>query len=489
MPIDPRYLDALRRLVQPIRAADLPHTLAPMQALLAALDQPHAAYPSIVVAGSVGKGTTCWKLATLLRAAGLKVGLYTSPHLHLFRERMQILLPDRLRVGQENISPVNSAVRTPPAPASNPQSDLADTVMISPAEFVEGEAAVRAAAGDHRYSTFEAATALALWWFNRCRVDVAVLEVGLGGRFDAVNAVPNALAVITPLEAEHLAMLGGTLESVAWHKAGIIQPGGVAITCPQPAPLMAILEQEAAAKGARLVVVEDGDDLGKVVVAALTPPPSPLTEFREGESVPDTSAFPGNAPSRASSVSGAVQLAEAGFPSIAGGFEPPASMISPPARLESLQRFGRSVIIDGAHTPSAARRLKAYIDDRTAEPCCVIAGMLRDKAVGETLRPFDLPGYRLILTTAPGDRALPADELFERAALTQAEVEVIPALEKALGRAQTCPERTVIVTGSLRMAAAAREAYGLLTPDELEEARATRAIFEGAEYRRRLTAF
>lgn len=417
MPVDPLYLEALRHLAQPIRAADLPLTLAPMIDLLAALGQPHLAYPSVVVAGSVGKGTTCWRLASLLRAAGLKVGLYTSPHLHLFRERMRILTP----------------------PASGGETDF----LISPAEFIAGEAVVNAAArsvgNSHRYSTFELATALALWWFNQQAVDIAVLEVGLGGRFDAVNAVPNRLAVITPLEAEHVAMLGGTLESVAWHKAGIIQPGGLALTCPQP--VMAVLEREAAQQGARLLVVDDAERLAAAAAEVLAPS---LRLPLEAES---------------------------------------ALNVHPPARLETLTLFGRTIIIDGAHTPSAAARLKAYVDRLTDEPSCVIVGMLRDKRVGETVRAFERD--HLILTTAPGDRALPAEELFHRAAPTQAEV--VPALDEALNRARSCPERVVIVTGSLRMAAAAREAYGLLTLDELEEARATRAIFEGDEYRNKYT--
>ena len=86
---------------------------------------------------------------------------------------------------------------------------------------------------DHRYSTFEYATAIALSWFAQQQIDIAVLEIGIGGRFDAVNVVANDLAVFTPIEAEHVAMLGGSLKSVAWHKAGIIQPGGQAISVPQ----------------------------------------------------------------------------------------------------------------------------------------------------------------------------------------------------------------------------------------------------------------
>ncbi|MBZ0296678.1 MAG: hypothetical protein K8L99_29220, partial [Anaerolineae bacterium] len=219
------YLDALSQLCQPIRAGEYPQTLTPMLELMAALGNPQQKLRAVVVAGSTGKGTTCYHIAQLLRASGLNIGLYTSPHLHSFRERF-----------------------------------IYNDVMISGDAFVEAYAAVQAAMAtlNHRYSTFEQATALALWWFARQQPDVVVLEIGLGGRFDAVNVVDNLLAVLTPIEMEHAAMLGGSQQSVAWHKAGIIRHEGQAITVTQSPDVLAVLEAEAHQQQAQFQII--GDD-------------------------------------------------------------------------------------------------------------------------------------------------------------------------------------------------------------------------------------
>lgn len=288
---------------------------------------------------------------------------------------------------------------------------------------------------DWRYSTFEYATAIALSWFAAQQIDIAVLEVGIGGRFDAVNAVENALAVFTPIEAEHVAMLGGSLESVAWHKAGIIQPGGAAITIPQTPAVWAVLEREAHEKGASLEVA---DDVVETAVHNLTPYP-PL------------------------------HVVERGYL---------------PGRLERIVVNGRVVIIDGGHTPAAAHYLRAFISD--APSIRLIVGMLRDKDAAAYLSVFDAPNVHFVYTRAPGDRALTPDELLARYQPAQASVTITPSLDEALSEVFDADAIECVVTGSLRMAAAARETFGLLTADDLDEARLTRAIFEGADYQRKL---
>jgi folylpolyglutamate synthase/dihydropteroate synthase len=250
-----------------------------------------------------------------------------------------------------------------------------------------------------------------------------VLEIGIGGRYDAVNAVANMLAVFTPIEAEHVAMLGGSLESVAWHKAGIIQPGGRAVSVPQLPSVMAVLEREASEKGAKLSVAED--------------------------------------------------LAK-DFPI---GSRPPLRV---PGRLEPVIIGDHNVIIDGGHTANAANYLRQFMG-KTAS-IRLIVGMLRDKNVPAYLKVFDAPNVHFVYTRAPGDRALTPDELLERYTPTQASVTLTPSLDAALRDVGGAPEPLIVVCGSLRMAAAAREAFGLLTPDALDEARRTRAIFEGEGY-------
>ena len=403
------YFDALRELVQPIYAADLPQTLEPVRRLLDALGRPHERCPAIVVAGSTGKGTTCRDLAALLGGAGKKTGLYTSPHLHLFRERFVI-----------------------------------DAAMIDRAALIEGWRVVRAAERqiEHRFSTFESATALALWWFAQQSVDVAVLEIGLGGRFDAVNTVANSLALLTPIELEHAVMLGGTLERIAWHKAGIIQPGGVAISASQVEPVRSVLEREARDRRARLIFAKEGH-LAQTAYHLLA---------------------------RENRLSGLTD-------------DPIPSSIALPGRRETLYRNEREIVIDGGHTPEAARALRRFSGNR---PALVIVGMLRDKAVEPFLRVFDTPDDHIILTQPPADRALTPAELLARFQPHHARWSAAPSLEAALDSALTADPPLVIITGSLRLAAAAREHFGLLSDEELAESQATRAIFDGDDYRRKL---
>ena len=243
---DESYYAALSRLIRPTRAVAYPKTLAPMGALLRALGEPQKRLRTVVVGGSVGKGTTASFLAQMLRASGACVGCYSGPHLHSWRERF-----------------------------------ATDGAWISPAEFTalvkrvhetisENDFALRkyAPPGLHKndfvHSTFEMNTALALSWFAERAVDFAVLEAGIGGRWDAVNAAArvarSALAILTPIEREHANLIGGSLTSIATHKAGLIPTGGQAISAPQTPAVAAILREEAKRCGATLTFVGDGGE-------------------------------------------------------------------------------------------------------------------------------------------------------------------------------------------------------------------------------------
>ncbi len=400
---DSVYFETLRRLYRPIRAAEWTMTLEPMRALLAALGDPQTAFPSVVVAGSTGKGTACAQIAALARAQGRRVGLYTSPHLHLFRERM-----------------------------------TTDGVMIAPDEVVSGMAEVFAAAErlGHAYSTFELATALAFGWFARQQIELAVLEVGLGGRFDAVNTVENVLSVFTPIEAEHVAVLGGSLESVAWHKAGILQPGGFGVTVAQTPLVGEVLRREALTLNATLVEAATYWD---------EPAWSLLADRLRLTRWPDRALIDG---------------------------------VTPPGRLERIEVGGRTVLIDGGHTPLSALRLRAAIDAAGGSARLVI-GMLADKDTAGYLSAFDAPGLTLVLTRVPGHRAAEPEALRAAFAPRYAEVEIVADADQALRGLASAPEPLTVVAGSFRLAADAREWFGLLSADEVEEARATRAIFRG----------
>ena len=431
-PPDAAYYAALDALIHPIAASRLPDTLEPMRALLAALGHPERACPVVVVAGSTGKGTAALRLAAGLATGGMRVGLYTSPHLHSFRERFAVLTPA--------LTPDPSLPALTPGPSPSGRGEKG---WITPSAFTAHARAVdeAARAAGLTPSTFERATALALRWFAGQRVELAVCEIGLGGRFDAVNAAPNVLALIGPIEREHAAMLGGTLERIAWHKAGIIAPGGVAVVLPPADPqVRAVIEAEAAQQSAALVFADDVAAVGLAVLRerGIAPP---------GAAIPEGIALPG--------------------------------------RLERAEVYGRRVLIDGGHTPLAAQRLAEAVAPELAGGVCVVVGMLADKDAAAYLRELDAPGVRFIATTAPADRALPAAQLAGTYALQHAPITVEPSFERALAAGMAAEAELTVVAGSLRMAAAAREAFGLLDAAALDEARRTRALFEGEGYRRR----
>ncbi len=403
------YSDALKLIAQPIRSANLPHTLDHMKRLLAALNNPEKTFPCIVAAGSVGKGTTCHQIAALMNDH-LKVGLYISPHIHNFRERFSI-----------------------------------NGHHISQEEFAAGVEIVQQAADrlDTHYSTFELATALALYWFRQQAVDIAVLEIGIGGRYDAVNAVSNVLALITPIEREHAAMLGGTLSAIAAHKAGIIQTHGDAIAAPQIPDVEKVLRHEAQAQQAAITF----EPIDTLAVAA-------CANLMQRHIIP-TFLLPQSSPS--------VYL---------------------PGRMEQIERQGKKLLIDGAHTPGSAGRLRAAIEQLTSEhPVHLVIGMLRDKSAHEFLSEFDAPRYHITLTQASGShRALTTNEIQHMADLHSAQVTTQPDLHAAVSGALESSDSLIVITGSLRIVAAAREMLGLLRTDDLEEAHLTKAIFEGKDY-------
>src|SRR5271166_4182307 len=186
----------------PTRKFDLAH----MRVLLAALGHPENRFPSVLVAGTNGKGSTAATLASILTASGLKAGLYTSPHL--------VRINERIRVDGEPIADNDFAV-------------IHDVVDRTAERLVEE--------GDLPWhpSFFEMLTAIALEYFARNQPDIVVLEVGMGGRLDATNVVEPRLSIITDIALDHQRFLGETIPEIAREKAGIVRPGGVVVTLPQ----------------------------------------------------------------------------------------------------------------------------------------------------------------------------------------------------------------------------------------------------------------
>lgn len=407
---------ALEQLCQPVRGRDYPRSLATMLLLLRELGEPQRSLSVVTVTGSSGKSSVAWQLAALLQAQGLHCGCYIGPHLHSFRERFRL-----------------------------------DGAMIGLDAFCEGAAIVAAAAASlpGPVSTFERSTALALWWFQQQQAQFVVLETGLGGRFDAVNAAGNCLALFTRIEAEHTALLGGDLAGVAWHKAGIMQQQGLAISALQEAAVRAIMLEESARVGAGLRFTDE-------------PLPGAALE----------------------------SLVERGLLTAKADAVAPASACLP-GRLEAVTLpDGPPLLIDGGHTAAAALVLRASIERRLTSTARgsvqLVAAFLADKNANAWLRVFDDPRYHITLTRAPGHRAAAPQQALAQSRLQQAQVRLEADLARALQRARAADAQLVVVSGSLRLAAQARVQLGLLDAAELAEAQLTERVFSGAAYLARL---
>ena len=232
IPIHMKYHDVLRYLYGLVdyekrrvdRYSPREFRLERVVDLLEQLGNPHKAYPTLHIAGTKGKGSVSSILAGIAQAGGLRTGLYISPHLHTYRERMQI-----------NREPISRSAMT----------ELIEQ-MLPVVESVPG------------LTTFEVTTALAFLYFEQEKVDLAVMEVGLGGRLDATNVITPEVSVITSLSLDHTYLLGNTLGEIAYEKAGIIKPGITVVTAPQKPEALEVLRRIASERDAPLTVV--GED-------------------------------------------------------------------------------------------------------------------------------------------------------------------------------------------------------------------------------------
>jgi dihydrofolate synthase/folylpolyglutamate synthase len=371
---------------------------------LDALGHPERRYPVLHVGGTNGKGSTCAMAAAALAEAGLAVGLYTSPHLVRFNERIAV---GGVEVDDAALADVVDAVR-----------------RACPWHDAGGE-------GD-RLTYFEFATLAGLVHFARAGVDVAVLEVGLGGRFDATTAVRPAVTAVTRINLDHTQLLGDTVEQIAFEKAGIFKPGVPAVVhAHQPPGAMATLRAEAVRRGAPLEVAPPGWD-GPVALRG----PHQL----------------GNAGLAAAALRA---LARVGVPvgerEIARGI----ATARWPGRLEEVG----GVLLDGAHNPDGAAALAAALPvlhpGRAVE---LVFGVLQDKDHGGMLRALAPAVRRLHLVAPATPRARPAAGLLADARALGADADVHGDLAGAIAcaRRSASDGAVVCVAGSLYLVGAAR---------------------------------
>lgn len=391
--------------------------------LLQLCGDPQRGLRFVHVAGTNGKGTTTSLCAAACRAAGHKTGLFISPYVLCFRERMQI--------DGEMISESDLALYT------------ARMAVFAEQMRREGEPPAE----------FEFVTAVAMLWFCEQRCDVVCLEVGLGGRFDATNAIDSPLvAVITAIGLDHMAILGDTVEQIAAEKCGILKPPAPAVVYPlQPGGVMGVVQTCAAAVGAPVVT----PDLGQLRVRHSDLFGSDFTY--KGLACRVNLGGRHQIYNAVTAIEALRQLRQQGLSLPDSAIREGFAALRFPARLEVLHEHPL-VILDGAHNESGAVALAAAIAELPHRPLIGIAGVMRDKAAGEVLGAMG-PLCRKIYCTAPGvPRATSPEELAAAANTHTAQAIAVNSPPEALAAAvaDAGVEGAVVIFGSLYLASEMR---------------------------------
>jgi dihydrofolate synthase/folylpolyglutamate synthase len=403
-----------------------------MRSLLARLGDPQLGRRTVHIAGSKGKGSTAAMIASVLRAAGENAGLYTSPHLHRFVERIAI---DGEPIAEEDFGRL--------------MGELLPAIEAEEADAAYGTV-----------STFEALTALSFLAFRERGVTVQVLEVGLGGRLDATNVIDDKdVCVITPIGLEHTAVLGDTVAKIAAEKAGIITQGSTVIMAPQRESAADVVRDVAAERGARLVEAAQTCSLSR------------------GRSSSDGQEFTLKTPhetyklslplfgrhqldNAATAVLALEALADGSDVEIgAAALREGLSSVRWPCRIEVIKRRPL-IVVDGAHDRDSARRLVQTVRDDLGRPSVTfVIGASRDKdidALADELAPI---ASDVVLTKSRNPRAKDGRDLAR--AFTERELPV--AIEEPVGVAVDAAlaiagaDGAVVVCGSLFVAAEAKE--------------------------------
>ena len=403
-------------------------TLTRVAAVLRLMGDPQESFHVIHVAGTNGKTSTARLVESLLRGAGVRTGLYTSPHLHSVTERICVdgdqLSDDAFVAAYEEIRPL--------------------LAMVDDAE---------AAVGRPGLTFFEVITCIAFAAFADAPVEVAVLEVGLGGRWDATNVANGRVAVVTPIDIDHVEYLGHTLEEIATEKAGVIKSDSVAILGPQHPDVMSLLLRRCAEVGATARRYGEDFEISSRSVAV----GGQLLDIRGAEGNYQEIFLPLAGKHQAINAAMALAATEAllvsetslGDDVVAGLAE-----VSSPGRLEAVQREP-TVLVDAAHNPAAMRALAAAIADHYHfDNLTVVISAMADKDLAGMLTELQPIASHLIATRNSSIRATTAEHLGELAieVFGSGSVEVIANLDQAMAQAvESAAENggAVLVTGSV----------------------------------------
>ena len=403
------------------------------------LDNPHRACPCVHIAGTNGKGSTAAMLDSILCAAGLRTGLYTSPHL--------VRINERIRIAGEDIS----------------EADFAATFSRIHA-FIEVLLASGSLAAHPTY--FECLTAMAFDHFARAPVDFAIYEVGMGGRLDSTNIVTPEVAVITQIDFDHESFLGHSIEEIAAEKAGIIKPGAWVVSSAERPEARAVIARRCAEQDARLFEVDEMfrvEDVRALPRNRRTAPVSTgctvaVSSIKGAKQIELSLPLPGRYQIRnaLAALAAARLLAERGFPMDDSTIAHGIADTRWPGRLELVQQ-NPAVFLDGTHNPAGARALLEFWNENfPGRRIHLVYGAMRDKAVDEITGLLFPRAASVTLTEPRQTRAITAAELARIAGhfVSSGRLEVVPdpaeALEHALSLA--APGDAVFATGSLYLA-------------------------------------
>jgi dihydrofolate synthase/folylpolyglutamate synthase len=398
------------------------------RALLDALSAPDRQLRIIHIAGSKGKGTTAAFVANILTDSSHRTGLSTSPHLHSYRERIAI----------------NGQLISPEAFGT-----IAGQVFEATTRIEHDRPELGAV------SAFEILVAMSLRHFADQGCEFAVLEVGLGGRYDNTNVVAPEVSVITTLELEHTAILGPTIQDIAWNKAGIIKPGVPVVSSRQEPEAAAVLLEIAAAQDAALLL--DGRDWswrGTSRDFAYVDSQARIEHLRI--------AMPGahQCENAAAAIATVLQLIHEGMPPGEPAIRSGLRRTSLPGRFEIVEHQGRTIVLDVAHTPASARLLTEALDESSIVDPVVVAGFLRDKDIVTIAAMLAKRSRRVHLAPVDSPRTAAFDALSDVARELGSETVLVHSTIEEAWQASlenAVPECPIVVTGSMKAVAQIRQ--------------------------------
>ena len=435
--------------------------LAHMRVLLKAMNHPERVFPSVLIAGTNGKGSTAATLASILRASGLKTGLYTSPHL--------VRINERIRVNGKEISDRDFA-------RLHGDVDRAAERLIAQEQL------------PWHPSFFEMMPAIAFAHFAAEHVDLAVLEVGMGGRLDATNVVEPLVSIIADISLDHQKFLGNTVGEIAGEKVGIIRPGGVVVTLPQQPEANDVIGRailELVARGvsaAQYVPPISPASTDYLVSSAANKSRTTAGEDRQpflcryplhvmGKQILVETPLVGRHQLRnvALAIAAAEELSKLGIAgitpdSLARGIREthwPGRFQVIPARADWPE-----VVLDVAHNPAGAWALRSALSERYDDrPLIFVFGAMRDKAISEMTEILFPLADRVIVTRPENPRSASPEEIRQAGSRTGTEIETVPEIGAALERARSVSglEAVVVVTGSIYLVGEAMRWLGVGT--------------------------